>query len=594
MQFFLLLFFPFFILFIVEFISRWDLSKIFFLINNNFPLFVFSYFLIFLLSSTLFLIFRRFSFLVVSLILILLAIINKIKILILWEPFYPADIFLHSWSSKELLKFVNFSLNTSIIIYLLLFILFNIIYYISFEWFYIKKKPRLILLLFLFLLNYYIFASVDFRMNRLQAYTWLNMDSLAWRQWYNYDHNWFIWWFYINIWNIYVKKPENYNEQYIAQIKNEIKSTNLKMTKKPNVIVILSEAFWDINKLPWINFSKNPLENFYKLKNESIYWDLIVPTYWWKTVRTEFEVLSWNMMKFLPSWSIPYQQYIKKDIPSIPFEFKNNWYATLALHTYEKNFFNRANTYPFLGFDKFVWAEDLTNPKYKWPFISDEEFVNDLVYYFKNNKQLTNKPQFIFGISMQNHFTYEWTKYDNYSVSFSWNNLTHKNKQIIANYAQWITDADEQLWYLVNYLNTLSEPTYLLYFWDHLWAMWEDYYSYKETWYINSTNESDWSQDDFKKMYSTPFLIRNNFWDKTSKNIWSIGSSFIWNYLLDLVWINKENKYFDFIANEYNNCIKASTVKITLNSNNKDCDKVLDEHNLLQYDILFWDNYISK
>lgn len=475
--------------------------------------------------------------------------------------------------------------------------MFNIIYFISFLGFNLNKKIKLILLSVLLLLSYYIFVSADFRINRLQAYTWLNMDSLAWRQNYNYDHNGFIGWFYVNIGNIYVKKPSNYSKESIKGIISSINPiSNSTGTIKPNVIIILSEAFWDINKLSWIQFSHNPLENFNNLKKQSIHWELIVPTYWWKTVRTEFEVLTWNMMKFLPSWSIPYQQYIKKQIPSIVNEFKNSGYSTLAIHTYEKNFFNRKNTYPFLWFEKFVWQEDLTNPKYKWPFISDEEFTNDLVYYFKSNKKATNKPQFIFGITMENHFTYEWNKYIDYSISATWTNLSQKNLKIINNYAQWITDADLQLKYLVNYLDSINEPTYLVFFWDHLGAMWEDYYSYKQTWYISSSSEEKWSSWELQKMYSTPFIIRNNF-DKKELNIWKIGSSYLWTYILDEVWINKKNRYYNFLSWEYNNCITASTSKLTINQNKYNeerCWDSLDKHNLLQYDILFWDNFISK
>jgi len=594
LQFLLFLFFPLFIFCIVEFISRWDLSKALFLYNNNMPLFIFSYFLIFLINSTLFLIFNRFSFFLTSLIFISLVLINKYKLLILWEPFYPADIFLHSGSYWELMKFINFKFNTTFYISILSFILFNIIYFISFHGFNFNRKLKLSILWFLLVINYYIFASTDFRINRLQAYTGLNMDSLAWRQNYNYDHNWFIGGFYVNIGNIYVKKPSNYSADSISNIFTNISSTNkltnITSSKKPNVIVILSEAFWDINKLPWIKFSNDPLANFNTIKKQWTYWNLIVPTYWWKTVRTEFEVLTWNMMKFLPSGSIPYQQYIKKPIPSIVNEFKSNWYSTLAIHTYEKNFFNRKNTYPFLWFDKFIWQEDLTNPKYKGPFISDEEFINDLVYYFKLNKKETSKPQFIFWISMENHFTYEWNKFADYSISATWSILTPKNLQIINNYAQWISDADLQLKYLVNYLDSIDEPTYLVYFWDHLGAMWDDYYSYKQTGFIKASTENEWSNTELQQMYSTPFLIRNNF-DKVENNIWNIGASYLGNYVLDIIWFKKQSKYYDFLSYEFSNCIAASTSKITLNRNNSNsayCSGSLDGHNLLQYDILFW------
>lgn len=602
-QYFLFLFFPLFVFLVVEFISRWKTSEIFYLYDNNLPLFIFSYFIIFILNATIFLLFNRGAFIIISTIFVLLVLINKFKLLILWEPFYPADIFLHSWSSSELLGFINFKSDNTLVVYILGFILINIIYFFGFKWFNFNRKLKLITLFLLLILNYYIFVSQDFREYKLQAYTWLNMDSLAWRQNYNYEHNWFIWWFYINLGNIYVKKPDNYSKKTIENILSNLKINKTEsINKKPNVIVILSEAFWDINKLPGVNFSTNPLYNFDELKKQSIYGNLIVPTYWWKTVRTEFEVLTGNMMRFLPSGSIPYQQYVNKKIPSIINEFKDNWYSTLAIHPYEKNFFNRKNTYPFLWFDKFVWQEDLTNPKYKWPFISDDEFVNDIIYYYKNNRQITKKPQFIFGISMQNHFTYEWNKYSKNSISWTWINLSNKSLQIINNYAQGIHDADIALKKLVNYLDSIDEPTYLVYFWDHLGAMGDNYFTYWETWYLKTTNEDSWTQDELLKMYSTPFLIRNNFWEKKSQFIQSMGTSYLWNYILDILDFNKKSRYFDFISKEYKECVNASNIKMTINKQNQFinnseqnyCNNSINNHSLLQYDLLFWDNFLEK
>lgn len=72
---------------------------------------------------------------------------------------------------------------------------------------------------------------------------------------------------------------------------------------------------------------------------------------------------------------------------------------------------------------------------------------------------------FLFGISMQNHFTYEGEKYPEYDVSFtSSGNLSGKSMQILKNYAQGLSDADKSLGKLVDYVRSQKEPTVVVFF----------------------------------------------------------------------------------------------------------------------------------
>ncbi|MFZ3233501.1 MAG: hypothetical protein WA194_08505 [Patescibacteria group bacterium] len=56
----------------------------------------------------------------------------------------------------------------------------------------------------------------------------------------------------------------------------------------------------------------------------------------------EFEVLAGTPIAWLPNGSIPYQQYLRNPIPSVPFEFRSAGYSAEAVHTYHKSFFNRS------------------------------------------------------------------------------------------------------------------------------------------------------------------------------------------------------------------------------------------------------------
>jgi phosphoglycerol transferase MdoB-like AlkP superfamily enzyme len=138
-----------------------------------------------------------------------------------------------------------------------------------------------------------------------------------------------------------------------------------KTGKQPNVVLILSESFWDVPQMKNVRFDPDPIPNFRSISSTFGGGRLISPTFGGKTALVEFEILTGNSMALLPKGSVPYQQYLKNPIPSVVWEFKKNGYETVAVHTYEKTFFNRANAYPLLGFDAFIGKEDLSHPKYR-------------------------------------------------------------------------------------------------------------------------------------------------------------------------------------------------------------------------------------
>ncbi len=595
--------FPMILVLLVELIQKQSFWWLLEFITWSSRAFLFSYFIVFIVFYMLYLLISRHAFYTTFIFFIILWIVNLFKRQILWEPLYLTDIIAQAGQSGAIASFVNFKISIWIILFFLVLFSINFLYFRLFKDFKIRKiTVRLPLFILFFMLFYFVIVTNDFREKYLLKTIWYDLDGINWRQNYNYDENGFITAFYINISNAYVKKPEWYNkdaiDKIIFSIKNNKKETIVskdKVDDKPDFIFILSEAFFDLSRIKWLDFGEDLTPTFHKLQTETYHGKMISPVFWGKTALAEFELLTGNLVKNLPVWSIPYTQYVNRDIPAIPFILKANWYETLAIHTYQKKFFNRNNAYPHLWFNKFIAEEDIRNPLYKWPFISDNTFTDEIIRELETAK----KNKFIFWISMQNHFSYE-NKYkkEELEVNLKNTNISEKSRDILINYAQGIHDADENLAKLINYLKTRKKHTIVLFFWDHLPNLGDNNIGYTETKYIGELEEKNWNRDNLENMYSPDFLIWSNKWEFENKNLWYIWTSYLWNYVLDLAGIWNKWNYFDYISEEFK-CLQAnspvlSSTKETWVVRNKDRKNCLDydkNHTMLQYDTLFGKNY---
>lgn len=148
--------------------------------------------------------------------------------------------------------------------------------------------------------------------------------------------------------------PDGYNEE---ELKNILKSTE-RITptwKKPNVIVIFSESFWDLSKLKDFTFDKDPQSNFHTLSNTGKHFDMISPSYGGISANVEFEILTGANLSYFSNGYIPYQQLFQyhksENNPSVIKEFKNNGYKTVLLNSSSKRLYSCDRVYKIYGID---------------------------------------------------------------------------------------------------------------------------------------------------------------------------------------------------------------------------------------------------
>ena len=230
--------------------------------------------------------------------------------------------------------------------------------------------------------------------------------------------------YFINLHYLKVSEPSEYSQDAVAGIIDDIDKTSAdndsdtqkKMLtnsdfthnaslngKKPNIILIMNESLADFSKIGDVNFSKDPLEFMHSLKENTISGLDYVSVFGAGTSNSEFEAMTGNSMKFFPSGSNVYQQFMHDSTFSMSSYLKTLGYDCTAIHPSSGTNWNRVNTYNSMKFDDFITIDDFKNPEYI-RYISDKESYKKVISLYEDNKKKNpDNPMFVFDMTIQNH-----------------------------------------------------------------------------------------------------------------------------------------------------------------------------------------------
>ena len=262
---------------------------------------------------------------------------------------------------------------------------------------------------------------------------------------------------YGNTDNVFADDEENTNDS-----KNRGEDANNK--DLPNIIVIMDEAFSDLAVVGDLETNEDYMPFMHKMQqgaDHTITGYAQVSVCGGNTANSEFEFLTGNTMSFLPSGSIPYQQYITKDTPSLASYLASLGYETYAQHPYYASGWNREKVYPLLGFEHLNFIDDYANKTYVRKYVSDDADMQHIIDTYENKED--GKPAFIFNVTMQNHGGYT----DAFSDLSEDVHATNYNSEVLDRYLSLIRLTDQSLEKLVDYFSTVDEKTVIVFFGDH-------------------------------------------------------------------------------------------------------------------------------
>ncbi len=384
--------------------------------------------------------------------------------------------------------------------------------------------------------------------------------------------------FTMNLAYVHVSKPSGYSvsdcqeilEEYDKSEENDSTDSEL-----PNIIVVMDEAFSDLGVIGDFDTTSDYMPFVHSMmegKENTVSGYLNVSVCGGNTANSEFEFLTGNTMRFLPTGSIPYQQYVKKETPSLASYLETLGYVTYAQHPYNASGWNRDQVYPLMDFENLSFREDYSHIKTYRGYISDETSFEKIISTYESKPD--NKPAFIFNVTMQNHGGYT----DSYPDISSGVQAIGKDSDALNQYLSLIKLTDSAYEKLIEYFSNVDEKTVVVFFGDH---QPNDYIA-------GFIQENDSKNTD---RYKVPYVIWANY-DIGQETGQDTSLNYLAAHTLKLAGV-PTSAYQNFLLDLETTYPVISSVKLEeasgsgKNSDEAENEEMLDTYQALQYYRLF-------
>lgn len=520
--------------------------------------FLINWLIIFTMSAIIWLITKKnvVAVATVSIFSVICSLVNYFKLTIRGEPVYPGDL-LFPGEATNIVGATKLIVPSSIYAFSSIVIALIIISHFV-------KPPKIsmkkrLISLFVILILCGVSFPLFYANTKVQKF--IGIEDAIWNQKYNYEKNGFFGAFLMQARYLIVDKPDGYDKKNAQKLLKDNAVPTL-IANTPNVIVIMDESFSDPTRLPGVTFNIDPMESYKRVQQQSIYGNLLVEPFGGNTANTEFEALTGFSMNALPN-GVAYQQYIKRQVPSLASLLKAQGYTTEAIHPYVPWFWNRTMVYPLIGIDDFISVKSFAKSDYKGRYVSDSAAVDRVISEYEAKKS-GGKPYFAHLVTMQNHGWYDTDRYKGQQEVLASSNDVDKQTILELNtYAQGVKDAGDALLKLTEYFKQIDEPTYIMYFGDHLPKLGWDYGVYRSSGLVG---KGEFTDEEYTKLHSTPFVIWSNT-RTTGTNIGTINANFLSPLLLKSAGITMSD-YFSFLNTQMDGA-KACTKTVCLGKNGK-------------------------
>lgn len=302
-----------------------------------------------------------------------------------------------------------------------------------------------------------------------------------------------------------------------------------KELQHPNIIMILSESFFDITRLEGVSYARDPLPEFHALQAEGVSGRFYTRSLGYGTSSIELEImtgLNTNLLGAEDLYSYPAETFSR--VPAVPALLKENGYYTSMVHMFNDSIYHRSTLFRYLGFDDMYFSGDFAaiyppaaqaedylayiRSRISGTYYSDDFMSDILIAQYEKMSAGHDGPLFLYASSVEAHQPYSQDKYSPSRLTVEpVSSLTGEAATALLMYSQAEANASAALGKLVDYFRTVDEPTVIVFYGDHRPGLG---LSTGGTVYssLGIAPENIWtgSPEDFKELYSTDYLIWAN------------------------------------------------------------------------------------
>ena len=380
-----------------------------------------------------------------------------------------------------------------------------------------------------------------------------------------------------------VEEPQDPSAENIERIAAGVteKEPAVSTDTRPNIVAIMNESWADFEDFGNLSLSESVTDYIDSLDN-LIFGHTYTSVFGAGTSASEFEFLTGNSMAFLPSGSIPYQQYILEPSASLASLLKENGYRTLAFHPGERTSWQRNQAYPLLGFDEFKCVDDMDVPvTEEHGYVSDQSSFRQIIYEFEHKDP--EERLFLFNVTIQNHGSYT---VEDYPAEVQLTDEPGKYP-MAEQYLTLANKTDEAFRLLVDYFSQQEEPTIILMFGDHQPSVEQEFLDK-----AYGVTQDQMTMEQYMGKYKTPFLIWANY-DLPDDEIPTTSLNFLGQYLLSYAGI--ENSLYENYLQNFQEVLPAMTFVGYIDQNGKayshleqnEYTTLIEDYRTLAYDNLF-------
>ena len=304
--------------------------------------------------------------------------------------------------------------------------------------------------------------------------------------------------FSASLFNTGISEPNDYKKATIEKINEggKLTASQTDLEKKPNVIFVQLESFFDTTEFEALQTSEDPLPNLRKMAEEYSSGYFKVPSVGAGTANTEFEVLTGMNLRYFGPGEYPYKTKLKSEVSeSAATAYGAFGYGTHALHNNGGNFYSRAKVFNNIGFDSFTSKEFMNILQ-----TTENGWAKDDILLTHINDALndTEQQDFIFTISVQGHGNYPEEKLiENPRITATGLETDAKNNAW-EYYVNQVYEMDQFAGNLVKMMEERGEPAVVVFYGDHLPTMGLQAKDLKSK-YLYNTNYVIWDNIGLKK-----------------------------------------------------------------------------------------------